>query len=133
MRPAPAAAAAAQPAGAAGQRGGLLNRWQNRGKNRVLALLGGVGLAAVWAGAFVSVAPNRLVTGRGVALGALLAGPWWALLAPAALLAGAVFWPPRRRSRAGRRERGRIYRRLCGTHGGSHSRAVQAVTFTKYR
>ncbi len=98
MRPAPAAAAAAQADGAAGQSGGLLNRWQDRIKNRVLALLVGVGLAAAWGGAFVSVAPNRLVTGRGVALGALLAGPWWALLAPAALLAGAVFWPPQRRS-----------------------------------
>jgi len=98
VRPAPAAAAAVQPGGAAGQRGGLLTRLQNRLKNRVLAVLVGAGLAAAWGGAFVSVAPNRLVTGRGVALGALLSGPWWALLAPAALLACAVFWPPQRRS-----------------------------------
>ncbi len=103
MNPAPAAsAAAAQPDGAAGPTGGLLKRlqnwWQNRVHNRVLALLVGAGGAAAWGGAVVTVAPHRLVTGRAVALGDLLAGPWWALLAPAALLACAVFLRPRRRT-----------------------------------
>jgi osmoprotectant transport system permease protein len=76
----------------------MINRVQNRIKNRVLAVLVGAGLAAAWGGAFVSVASNRLVSGRGVALDALLTGPWWALLLPAALLVNAVFWPPQRRS-----------------------------------
>jgi osmoprotectant transport system permease protein len=76
----------------------MINRLQNRIKNRVLAVLVGAGLAAAWGGAFVSVASNRLVSGRGVALDALLTGPWWALLLPAALLVNAVFWPPQRRS-----------------------------------
>ena len=103
MSPAPAAAdAAAQPDGAAGPTGGLLkrlqNRLQNRVNNRVLALLVGAGLAAAWGGAVVTVAPNRLVTGRAVALSDLLAGPWWALLAPAALLVCAVFLRPKRRT-----------------------------------
>ena len=74
MSPAPAAAAAAaQPDGAAGRTGGLLKQAQNGVHNRVLALLVGAGLAAAWGGAVVTVAPNRLVTGRPVALGDVLA------------------------------------------------------------
>jgi osmoprotectant transport system permease protein len=76
----------------------LQDRLQNRVQNRVLAVLVLAGLAAAWGGSVVTVAPNRLVTGRGLALGAVLAGPWWALLVPAAVLACAVFWRPQRRS-----------------------------------
>jgi len=41
---------------------------------------------------FLIVAANRLVTGQGVGLLALLAGGWWTLLAPLGLLAVVALW-----------------------------------------
>ena len=64
-------------------------------QNRVLALLVTAAGVAALAGSVLSVAPNRLVSGQGVALAGLLHGPWWALLLPAAALAAAVAAPPR--------------------------------------
>ncbi len=63
--------------------------------NRVLALLLVLGLVGALALPFVTVAPNRLVSGTGVALGALLRGAGWALLLPLAVLAWAAFVPRR--------------------------------------
>ena len=72
-----------------------LDRGQNRVQNRVLAVLAlSAGLVAL-AGPVLSVAPNRLVGGQGVALAGLLHGPGWAVLLPAALLTVAVAAPPR--------------------------------------
>ena len=68
--------------------------------NPVLALLLGAALAAALGGAFLSLAPNRLLTGQGVALADLLLGHWRWLLAPAALLVLAVFLPAQRRTQA---------------------------------
>ena len=95
MSPAPVAAdapaapgrGAIQPPGAGLARVGV--------QNRVLALLVLAAGVAAGAGSVLSVAPNRLVSGQGVALASLLHGPWWALLLPAALLAAAVAAPPR--------------------------------------
>jgi osmoprotectant transport system permease protein len=67
-----------------------------RVRQRVLALLLVLLLAALLALPTLTIAPNRLVTGQGVTLLALLNSIWWALLAPAAWLAVAVFAPPRR-------------------------------------
>lgn len=63
--------------------------------NRVLALLLALGLLSALTLPFLSVAPNRLVSGTGVALGALLygAGAW--VLLPVAVLAWAAFIPQR--------------------------------------
>lgn len=64
-------------------------RWRPR---PVLTLLL-VGLMAALLGLpFLTVAANRLVTGQGVGLLALLAGAWWALLAPLGLLAVVAVW-----------------------------------------
>ena len=70
-------------------------RWLH---NPVLALLLASGLAAALGGAFLTLAPNRLVTGQGVALADLLVGHWRWLLALAALLVLAVFLPAQRRT-----------------------------------
>ena len=86
------AAPAPAPALAAGARPG---RWLH---NPVLALLLAAGLAAALDGAFLALAPNRLVTGQGVALAGLLTGHWRWLLAPAGLLVLAAFLPARRRT-----------------------------------
>ncbi|HEY6133361.1 MAG TPA: ABC transporter permease [Rubrivivax sp.] len=62
-------------------------------QQRVLLLLV---LLAWWAAAdlaFVSVAPNRVLTGTGVLLPALMSGWRWGLLGPAALLCAAVWLP----------------------------------------
>ena len=48
----------------------------------VLALLVGALIAVLLGLPFLSVAPNRLATGQGVPLVALLSGAWWGLLAP---------------------------------------------------
>ena len=64
-------------------------------QNRVLALLVTAAGVAALAGSVLSVAPNRLVSGQGVALAGLLHGPWWALLLPAAALVAAVAAAPR--------------------------------------
>ena len=64
-------------------------------QNRVLALLVIAAGVAALAGSVLSVAPNRLVSGQGVALAGLLHGPWWALLLPAAALVAAVAAAPR--------------------------------------
>ena len=69
-------------------------------QRRVLAvLLAGV-LAAVWLLPFLRVAPNRLLSGQGVALDAVFdaarSGVWWLLLAPVSWLALAVLLPPKR-------------------------------------
>ena len=65
--------------------------------NRVLALLLALGLLAALTLPLLTVAPNRLVSGTGVALGALLHGVGWAslLLLPVAVLAWAAFVPQR--------------------------------------
>ena len=64
-------------------------------QNRVLALLVIAAGVAALAGSVLSVAPNRLVSGQGVALASLLHGAWWALLLPAAALVAAVAAAPR--------------------------------------
>ena len=64
-------------------------------QNRVLALLVIAAGVAALAGSVLSVAPNRLVSGQGVALAGLLHGAWWALLLPAAALVAAVAAAPR--------------------------------------
>ena len=66
-------------------------------RGRVLPLLLLLGLVAVLSLAFVTVAPNRLVTGRGMALVELLRGVQaWALLPPLALLVAAALGEPTR-------------------------------------
>ena len=62
--------------------------------NRVLSVLLLAALAAVLGLAFVSVAPNRLVSGRGVPLHALMSDARLLLWLPAAALAGAIFVTP---------------------------------------
>jgi osmoprotectant transport system permease protein len=64
---------------------------------RVLAVLVLAGLAAAFGLAFLTQAPNRLVTGTGIRLSELLAGPQAALLLPATLLLAGIFRPPSRR------------------------------------
>ncbi|MEO5771398.1 MAG: ABC transporter permease [Burkholderiaceae bacterium] len=59
--------------------------------NRVLALLLALGLLSALTLPFLSVAPNRLVSGTGVALGALLHGAGGWVLLPVAVLAWAAF------------------------------------------
>jgi osmoprotectant transport system permease protein len=65
-------------------------------RNRVLSLLVLAALAAALALSFVRVAPNRLVSGEGVPLFALMSDGPLALLAPALVLLLAVFAPPAR-------------------------------------
>jgi osmoprotectant transport system permease protein len=67
---------------------------------RVLAVLVLAGLAAAFGLAFLTQAPNRLVTGTGIRLSELLAGPQAALLLPAAVLLVSVFRPSSRRLHA---------------------------------
>ncbi len=69
-------------------------------RNRVLLTLLLGALAAALGPAFVSVAPNRLVSGVGVALAELIVGPWVWLAAPAFVLCMAVFLPPTRATQA---------------------------------
>ncbi len=61
----------------------------------VLALLVAALIAVLLGLPFLSVAPNRLVTGQGVPLAALLSGTSWGWLAPVVLLAAAAWAPPR--------------------------------------
>jgi osmoprotectant transport system permease protein len=65
-------------------------------RNRVLGLLLLAALPALSGLAFVSVAPNRLVSGTGIALPGLMGAGGLALLMPAAVLALAIFAPPAR-------------------------------------
>jgi len=66
--------------------------------NRVLLVLIVGGVLAGWGLAFLTTAPNRLVTGTGIRLDTLLVG-WRALvLLPFALLAVGVFLPQTRRT-----------------------------------
>ena len=62
--------------------------------NRVLSLLLLAALAAVLGLAFISVAPNRLMSGNGVLLSALMSDARHGLWLPAAALACAVFVTP---------------------------------------
>lgn len=64
--------------------------------NRVLLVLVLAGVAAAFGLPFLTHAPNRLVTGTGIALRELLAGWHLALLLPAALLALCAFLKPSR-------------------------------------
>jgi osmoprotectant transport system permease protein len=67
-------------------------------KNRVLFVLVIAAAAAAWGLAFVTVAPNRLVTGTAIPL-AQIADPWRDLLvAPAAVLVLCILLPQRRRT-----------------------------------
>ena len=67
-------------------------------KNRVLLILVIGALATAWGLAFLTVAPNRLVTGTAIALAQTVA-PWrYVLLLPAAILVTGVFLPQRRRT-----------------------------------
>ncbi len=65
-------------------------------QQRVPALLFVATLTALGGLPFLTVAPNRLVTGQGQALATLLAGAWWWLLAPMALWAAVPMLSPRR-------------------------------------
>lgn len=65
-------------------------------RNRVLLVLVAAALAAALGLDFLTFAPNRLLSGRGVALPDLLAGWHVVLLLPAAVLVAAVFTPPSR-------------------------------------
>ncbi len=66
-------------------------------RQHVLAvLLVGV-LLTVWLLPFLRVAPNRLLSGQGVALHAELSGGWWAMLVPLLWMACAVLLPRHRR------------------------------------
>ncbi len=69
--------------------------------NRVLLVLVLAALLAAFTMPFVSVAPNRLVSGTGVALHALMSAGRHALWLPAALLLLAAFTPPARWLHAG--------------------------------
>lgn len=66
-------------------------------RNRVALLLALVLLgAALWL-PFLGFAPNRLLSGKGIALWATLDSPWgWAVLGPGAVLLAAPFLPPSR-------------------------------------
>jgi osmoprotectant transport system permease protein len=84
------------PARATGQ-GGRRFAWV---RNRVLFVLVLAALGAAVGLAFVSVAPNRLLSGTGVALSGLLVGWRLALLGPALVLGAAVFMPSARATHA---------------------------------
>lgn len=64
--------------------------------HRVLLVLVLAAVPAVWAWGFVSIAPNRLVSGSGVPLTTLAHEGRWALGVPFAVLLLAVFAPPLR-------------------------------------
>lgn len=68
--------------------------------NRVLVLLLALGLVSALTLPFLTIAPNRLVSGTGVSLGALLHGPGWAALLPVVVLAWAALVPQRPRHAA---------------------------------
>ena len=69
---------------------------QNLRHNRVLALLLVGGLAAALGGAFVSQAPNRLVSGTGIGLAEALTGARTLAMLPVAALVWALFRPSAR-------------------------------------
>ena len=68
--------------------------------NRVLLLLVLLAALAAWSLAFLTVAPNRLVSGTGVRLADLMHGGRWALLLPATVCVAAAFAPSTRRTHA---------------------------------
>ncbi|MBC7444095.1 MAG: ABC transporter permease [Polaromonas sp.] len=75
-------------------------------KNPVLLLLAAIGTAAAWSLAFLTHAPNRLVSGAGISLAEVLSGspPTLALLGvagPALLVVAGIVLPPRRSTHAG--------------------------------
>lgn len=65
-------------------------------RNRVLFSLIVIGLWVAFGMAFLTQAPNRLVSGVGIPLGELLTGARWWVLLPAAILAAAVLLPAAR-------------------------------------
>jgi osmoprotectant transport system permease protein len=65
-------------------------------RNRVALLLVAAGLAAAFGLPFLSHAPNRLLSGQPIALGAILAGPRLFVLIPGLLVAASPFLPERR-------------------------------------
>lgn len=65
-------------------------------RNRVLFVLLVVALAAAASLAFLTVAPNRLVSGTAIGIGRVLRGEGLLLLAPGVLLAAGPFLPQRR-------------------------------------
>jgi osmoprotectant transport system permease protein len=69
-------------------------------KNRVLLVLVACAVAAAWGLAFVTVAPNRLVTGTAIPLPQVLDPRRDVLLLPAAILLLGVFLPQRPRTHA---------------------------------
>ena len=74
--------------------------------NQVLLLLAAIGVTAASGLAFLTHAPNRLVSGAGISLADVLAGssPALALLGvagPALLVVAGIFLPPRRSTHAG--------------------------------
>lgn len=73
---------------------------RRRAHHRVLLVLALAALLAACGLAFVSLAPNRLLSGTGVTLLALMNGWRWALLCPAAVLCLAVWMPTTRLSNA---------------------------------
>jgi osmoprotectant transport system permease protein len=64
-------------------------------RNRVLFILVLAGLAAAIGLAFLTAAPNRLVSGRPIAMGETLQGARWLIAVPALALAVAAFPRPR--------------------------------------
>ena len=65
-------------------------------RNRVALMLAAVGFAASWGLPLLAHAPNRLLSGRPIALISILAGAKWFVLLPALLLAVSPFLPGRR-------------------------------------
>ena len=65
-------------------------------RNRVALFLIAVALAASWGLPFLTHAPNRLLSGRPIALVSVLAGARWFVLLPVLLLAASPFFPTRR-------------------------------------
>jgi osmoprotectant transport system permease protein len=65
-------------------------------RNRVALILVAVGLAASAGLPFLAHAPNRLLSGRPIALVSIIAGAKWSILLPALVLAASPFLPSRR-------------------------------------
>jgi len=65
-------------------------------RNRVTLLLVAVGLAASWGLPFLTHAPNRLLSGRPIALVSILDGGKWFVLLPALFLGASPFLPNRK-------------------------------------
>jgi len=63
-------------------------------RNRVLLVLAATAVAAALALPFLSFAPNRLLSGRGIALSAVLDLPWGVALLPGVVLLAAPFLRP---------------------------------------